>query len=176
MRWSRLGSRLWIAELVAKMKLRLHFPRRFGFRTGRARVTLINRMTQTNQEETFTEEAAKAALLSALEGEDEQEAAAAVGLAVAAAEGELLTREWLRRCLEPVTTFQLTRDEDGETSVALMRRPRAMCNPGVLVRVEVPVDDPAECVDAISNAGMPHVNAFLQDADKRLQYVVFEHS
>ena len=68
-----------------------------------------------------------------------------------------LTREWLRRCLEFVTVFQLTRDQGGETR----RWPRAMCNPGALVRRP-----------RISNAG---INAFLHDADKRLQYVVFEH-
>ena len=123
--------------------------------------------------QTLSEEDAWAALLDALDQEEEAEARAAVALALEGAAE--LTREWLRRQLEPVTTFRLSRDEGGEIGVALMRRPRAMCQPcAAVVRVGVPVEDPAACVDEISHAGEGAINAFLGDEDKRLAYVVFE--
>lgn len=119
----------------------------------------------------LTREAAKAALMGALDGEDEREAAAAADLALA--DGVPLTQRWLARCMEPATAFKLSRDQHGEVSMAVMRRPRVMCRPGVVVKVDVPVDDPTTCIDAMTIAGEGAVNAFLRD-DKKLWYVVFE--
>lgn len=128
-------------------------------------------------EHRLSQEEAKVALLDALSGEDEQEAAAAVKLAVAAdgTPTAAALEDWLDGLLEPVTAFKLSRGDDGEITVALMRRPSAMCHPRVVVGVDVPVDDPTTCVDAISLAGEGAINAFIQDDhEKRLQYVVFE--
>ena len=119
----------------------------------------------------LTREAAKAALMDALDGEDEVEAVAAVDLALA--EGVPLTQRWLATCMEPVTAFKLSRDQHGEVSVAVMRQPRVMCRPGVAVRVDVPVDNPTTCMDAMAVAGESAVNAFLR-GDEKLRYVVFE--
>ena len=83
-------------------------------------------------------EAARAALLGMLSNE---EAAAAVALAVPQA----VTEEWMAKHMELVTAFKLSRGQDGATSVALMRRPRAMCHPNVVRTVDVPLA-PA-CVD-----------------------------
>ena len=117
-------------------------------------------------------EAARATLLGMLSNEDAEEAAAAVALAVPQAAA--VTEEWLAKHMELVTAFKLSRGQDGATSVALMRRPRAMCHPNVVRTVDAPLEDPPACVDVISHAGVDAINAFMQDQDAELLYVVFE--
>ena len=119
-------------------------------------------------------QAARSALLDALCNEDAYEAAAAVALAVTQAPEEGVTEEWLGKHMELVTAFKLSRGQDGATSVALMRRPRAMCHPNVVRTVDAPLEDPPACVDVISHAGVDAINAFMQDQDAELLYVVFE--